>query len=132
MTTILLIKSVEQQRTVREAFDSVVDPDEPVHFLRLPTVRCLGPLIQETNPMIEYGVEYTIDCLPEGYDVSDLVEFAVDVDADRICIGISDRTVTGKARIDDLMQSLLLYEELSGDIIVGEDIIALEELEYET
>jgi hypothetical protein len=132
MTTILLIKSVEQQRTVREAFDSVVDSDEPVHFLRLPTVRCLGPLIQEINPMIEYGVEYTIDCLPEGYDVSDLVEFAVDVDADRICIGISDRTVTGKARIDDLMQSLLLYEELSGDIIVGEDIIALEELEYET
>lgn len=132
MTTILLIKSVEQQRTVREAFDSVVDADEPVHFLRLPTVRCLGPLIQEINPMIEYGVEYTIDCLPEGYDVSDLVEFAVGVDADRICIGISDRTVTGKARIDDLMQSLLLYEKLSGDIIVGEDIIALEELEYET
>lgn len=132
MTTILLIKSVDQERTVREAFDSVVDADEPVHFLRLPTVRCLGPLIQEINPMIEYGVEYTIDCLPEGYDVSDLVEFAVDVDADRICIGISDRTMTGKARIDDLMQSLLLYEKLSGDIIVGEDIIALEELEYET
>jgi hypothetical protein len=132
MTTILLIKSVDQQRTVREAFDSIIDADEPVHFLRLPTIRCLGPLIQEINPMIEYGVEYTINCLPEGYDVADLVEFAVEVDADRICIGISDRTVTGKARIDDLMESLLLDEKLSGDIIVGEDIIALEELEYET
>jgi hypothetical protein len=131
MTTILLIKSVDQQRTVREAFDSIIDADEPVHFLRLPTIRCLGPLIQEINPMIEYGVEYTINCLPEGYDVADLVEFAVEVDADRICIGISDRTVTGKARIDDLMESLLLDEKLSGDIIVGEDIIALEELEYE-
>ena len=126
MTTILLIKSVDQQRTVREAFDSIIDADEPVHFLRLPTIRCLGPLIQEINPMIEYGVEYTINCLPEGYDVADLVEFAVEVDADRICIGISDRTVTGKARIDDLMESLLLDEKLSGDIIVGEDIIALE------
>lgn len=132
MTTIFLIKSVDQQRNVREALDSVVDADEPVYFLRLPTVRCLGPLIQEINPMIEYGVEYTIDSLPEGYDVSDLVEFAVDVDADRICIGISNRTVTGKARIDDLMQSILLHEKLSGEIIVGDHIIALEELAYET
>ncbi|GAA0472503.1 hypothetical protein MUK72_17515 (plasmid) [Halococcus dombrowskii] len=130
MTTIILIKSDEQQPTVREVLDSVVDPDEQIHFLRLPTVRCLGPLIQEINPMINYDVEYTISCLPEGYDVSELVEFAIESDANRICIGISEKTMTGKARIDDLVQSVLLYEGISGDLVVGDHVITLEELEY--
>ncbi|WP_181692772.1 hypothetical protein [Natronomonas sp. LN261] len=130
MTTIILIKSVDQAPTVREVLGSVVDPDEMIYFLRLPTVRCLGPLIQETNPMIEYGVEYRIDCLPDGYDVSELVEFAVEVGADRICIGISDRTMSGKARIDDLTESILLHDRISGDFVVGDHAIVLEELEY--
>jgi hypothetical protein len=130
MTTIILIKSDEQQPTVREVLDSVVDTDEQIYFLRLPTVRCLGPLIQEINPMINYDVEYTISCLPEGYDVSELVEFAIESDANRICIGISERTMTGKARIDDLVQSVLLYEGISGDLVVGDHVITLEELEY--
>ncbi|MEF8785390.1 MAG: hypothetical protein V5A45_05605 [Haloarculaceae archaeon] len=131
MTTILIIKSVEQQPSVREVLGSVVEPGETVYFLRLPTVRCLGPLIQDINPMLEYDVEYTISCLPEGYDVAELVEFAVETDAERICIGISDRTLTGKARIDDLTQSILLHERISGDFVVGEHVIILEELEYD-
>jgi hypothetical protein len=130
MTTILIIKSVEQQPTVREVLGSVVDAGETVYFLRLPTVRCLGPLIQEINPMLEYDVEYTINCLPEGYEAAELVEFAVETDADRICIGISERTVTGKARIDDLTQSVLLHDQISGDLVVGEHVIILEDLEY--
>jgi len=131
MTTILIIKSIEQQPTVREVLGSVVEAGETVYFLRLPTVRCLGPLIQDVNPMLEYGVEYTINCLPEGYDVSDLVEFAVESDADRICIEISERTLTGKARIDGMTQSILLHEKITGDFVVGENVIILEELEYE-
>jgi hypothetical protein len=130
MTTIILIKSDEQQPTVREVLDSIVDTDEQIHFLRLPTVRCLGPLIQEINPMINYDVDYTISCLPEGYDVSELVEFAIESDANRICVGISEKTMTGKARIDDLIQSILLYEGISGDLVVGDHVITLEELEY--
>ncbi|WP_302081046.1 hypothetical protein [Salinibaculum rarum] len=130
MTTILIINSVEQQPTVKEVLGSVVSQGETVYFLRLPTVRCLGPLIQDVNPMLEYGVEYTINCLSKGYDVAELVEFAVETDADRICIGISERTVTGKARIDDLTQSVLLHDRISGDCVVGEHVIILEELEY--
>lgn len=130
MTTILIINSVEQQPTVREVLSSVVEPGETVYFLRLPTVRCLGPLIQDINPMLEYDVEYTISCLPEGYDVAELVELAVETDAERICIGISERTLTGKARIDDLTQSILLHERISGDFVVGEHVIILKELEY--
>lgn len=131
MTTIIILKSIEQDTMVREVLNSVVDPGEMVYFLRVPPVRCLGSLIEKTSPMIEYGVEYSIDCLSEGYGVSDLVEFAVDVDADRICIGISERTVTGKARIDDLTQSVLLHNRISGDFVVGDHAIVLEELEYE-
>jgi len=130
MTTILLIKSVEDQHSVREVLGSVVEPGETVYFLRLPTVRCLGPLIQEVNPMLEYDVEYTISCLPEGYEVSELVDFAIETGAERVCIGISDRTLTGKARIDDLTQSILLHDRISGDFVVGEHVIILEELEY--
>lgn len=130
MTTIIIIKSVEHQSSVREVLGSVVDEGERVHFLRLPTVRCLGSLIQEINPMINYGVDYTINCLPQEYDVATLVEFAVESGANRICIGISDRTLTGKARIDDLTQSILLHDEISGDFVVGEHAIILEELEY--
>lgn len=132
MTTILIIKSIEQESTVREALGSVVEPGETVYFVRLPTVRCLGQLIQDINPMLEYDVEYTINCLPEGYDTSDLVEFAVESSADRICIGISERTQTGKARIDDLTESILLHDRISGDFVVGDHLIILEELEYET
>lgn len=130
MTTILIINSVEEQPTVREVLGSVVDAGETVYFLRLPTVRCLGPLIQDINPMIEYDVEYTISCLPEGYDVAELVDLAVETDADRICIGILERTVTGKARIDSLTESVLLHDRISGDLVVGEHVIILEELEY--
>lgn len=132
MTTVIVLKSIEQTLTIREVLDSVVSPDETVKFLRLPSVRCLGPLIEEVNPMIEYGVEYDIECLPEGYETSDLVQFAVDVDANRICIGISNRTVTGKARIDDLTESILLHDRISGDFVVGNHVIVLEELKYET
>jgi hypothetical protein len=131
MTTIFIIKSTEQQPTAREVLGSIVEAGETVHFLRLPTVRCLGPLIQDVNPMIEYSVEYTINCLPEGYDVSDLVEFAVESDAERICNEISERTLTGKARIDDMTQSILLHERISGNVVVGEHAIILEELEYD-
>ncbi|TMT81690.1 hypothetical protein E2L06_17345 [Haloterrigena sp. H1] len=132
MTTIIIIKSVEHDASVKEILGSVVDEGERVYLLRLPTVRCLGPLIQEVNPMINYGVDYTITALPKGYDVSTLVEFATEFDANRICIGISDRTLTGKARIDDLTQSILLHDDISGDFVVGEHAIILEELEYGT
>lgn len=130
MTTIIIIKSAEQELSVREVLGSVVDAGETVHLLRLPTVRCLGPLIQEVNPMINYDVDYTISCLPEGYDVSDLVEFAIESEANRICIGITERTLTGKAQIDDLTQSILLHEDISGDVVVGDHVIILEELKY--
>ena len=131
MTTIIILKSIEERSTVREILDSVVDPEEMIYFLRLPPVRCLGPLIEDISPMIEYGVTYSIDCFSEGYETSDLVEFAVDVGADRICIEISNRTVTGKARIDDLTESILLHDRISGDFVVGDHVIVLEELEYE-
>ena len=130
MTTIIIIKSADEHSSVREILESVVDEDERVHFLRLPAVQCLGSLIQEVNPMINYGVDYTIHPLPEGDGVSTLVEFATEYDANRICIGISDRTLTGKARIDDLTQSILLHDNISGDFVVGEHAIILEELEY--
>jgi len=130
MTTLILINSVEQQSAVKEVFSSVVDGDETVCFLRLPSVRCLGPLIQETNPMVNYGVDYTINCLSEGYGVSDVVDFATESEADRICIGITERTLTGKARINDLTQSILLHDDISGDLVVGSHVIILEDLEY--
>lgn len=130
MSTIIIIDSVEEQSAVEEILDSIVTAGETVQFLRLPSARGLGPLIQAINPMLNYGVEYNIDCLPENYDASDLVAFAVEVDASRICIGISERTLTGKARIDDATQSILLHDGISGDLVVGEDAIILEELEY--
>lgn len=130
MTTIIIIQSVDQQPTVREVLSSVVDAGDTVHFLRLPTVRCLGPLIQDINPMINYEVDYTINCLSKGYDVADLVEFAVEHTANRICIGISEKTLTGKARINDFTQSLLLHEEIVGDFVVGDHVMILENLEY--
>lgn len=132
MTTIIIIKSIDHHSCVREILESVVEEGERVHFLRLPTVRCLGPLIQEVNPMINYGVEYTIANLPEGDDMSTVVELATELDANRICIGISDRTLTGKARIDDLTQSILLHDDISGDFVVGEHTIILKDLEYDT
>jgi hypothetical protein len=131
MTTMLIVESVDQGPVVREVLGSVVAAGETVHFIRLPSVRCLGQLIQEVNPMVAYDVEYTINSVPEGYGVSELVEFAVERDADRICIGISERTLTGKVRIDDRTQSILLHDRISGDFVVGENIIILEGLEYE-
>ncbi|SDF96993.1 hypothetical protein [Halorientalis regularis] len=130
MSTIIIIDSVEEESAVEEILDSIVTAGETVYFLRLSSARGLGPLIQAINPMLNYGVEYTIDCLPENYDASDLAAFAVEVDASRICIGISERTLTGKARIDDATQSILLHDGISGDLVVGEDAIILEELEY--
>lgn len=130
MTTIIVINSSDQEPAVREVLDSIVAQPETVHFLRMPSVRCLGSLIQEINPMLNYGVDYTINCLPENHDVSQVVEYAVEYGANRICLGVSDRTVTGKTRIDGLTQSILLHEEISGDLVVGEDVIILEELKY--
>jgi len=40
--------------------------------------------------------------------------------------------VTGKARIDDLTESILLHDRISGDFVVGDHVIVLEELEYES
>lgn len=131
MTTIIIINSIDQEHAVREVLDSIVTRTETVHFLRMPSVRCLGSLIQEINPMLNYGVDYTLNCLPENHDVSQVVEHAVEYEANRICLGISDRTLTGKARIDGLTQSILLHEAISGDLVVGEDVIILEELEYD-
>lgn len=127
MSTIIVVNATEQERAIREVLDSVVTTDETVHFLRLPSVRGIGQLIQELNPMVNYGVDYTINSLA---DVSAVVEFAIEHDADKICIGISDRTLTGKARIDDLTQSILLHDRISGDLVVGDEVIILEELDY--
>ncbi len=127
MSTIIIIKSPEQDAAVREVLESLVTDEEIVHFLRLPSVSDLGPLIQRMNPMSTYGIEYTINSLP---DISAVVEFALYHNVDRICIGISERTLTGKARIDDLAQSLMLHEHISGDLIVGDNVLILEELHY--
>jgi hypothetical protein len=132
MTTIILVKTVEQEPSVRETLGSVVEDGETVHFIRLPSVRCLGPLIQAVNPMVSYGVDYTIRSLPKDYDVAELIDFAIESGADRICIGIDDRTVSGKARIDDLTQSILLHDAISGDVVVGDRTIILENLSYDT
>ena len=131
MTTILVVESADEEPAVREVLGSVADPGETVHFLRLPTVRDLDQLIQATSSTLTYEVEYTIDRLPEDYDASDLVEFAIERDADRICLRISERTPTGKVRIDDQTQSILLHERISGTVAVGETVIVLEQLEYE-
>lgn len=130
MSTIILVKSADQQPTIKEVLGSIVESGEMVHFIRLSSVRCLGSLIQEINPMINYGVDYTIGCLTDDDSVSELVDFAIESDANKICVGISERTLTGKARIDDLTQSILLHEKISGDLVVGEHVIILEDLEY--
>jgi len=130
MSTMMVVDGGEQERAVREVLNSVVTADETVHFLRLPAVRCLGSIIQETSPMVNYGIDYTIDALTEEYDAADVVDHAREYEANRICLGISDRTLTGKARIDKLTQSILLHEDISGDLVVGEEVIILEELDY--
>lgn len=131
MTTVLVVASVDKEPAVREVLGSVADSGETVHFLRLPTVRGLDRVIQDASSTLPYEAEYTIDRLPEGYDASDLVEFAIEHDADRICLRISERTPTGKVRIDDQTQSILLHERISGTVAVGETVIILEGLEYE-
>jgi hypothetical protein len=131
MTTILVVEPTDEEPAVREVLGSVADSGETVHFLRLPTVRGLDQVIQNANSTVPYEVEYTVSRLPEGYDASDLVEFAIEHDADQICLRISGRTPTGKVRIDDQTQSILLHKRISGTVAVGETVITLEELEYE-
>ncbi len=131
MTTLLFIKSIDQHQPLREVFESVVDADERVHLLRPPSVSRLDSLVQETISQIDRNVRYTTHTLPEGDTASSLVQLAIEIDADCICIGILNRTSAGKALIDELMESLLLHEKLSGDLTVGDHLMTLEQLEYE-
>lgn len=131
MTTIFIINSTKSQQFINEVFESVVAADEDVHLLQLPSVQHLDPPIEEIITEIDRDVRYAVDTLPEEDTAANLTEFAIEVDADRICIGILDRTSAGKVHVDELMQSLLLHQQLSGHLIFGEQIMTLEGLEYE-
>jgi hypothetical protein len=127
--SVIVVRSAQQGESVREALRSVVPDHATVHLVRLPTVDSLDPLVEAVGPTRNYGVDFTTRCLP---DVPSTVEFVVDRAASCVCIGISERTSTGKARIDPLTQSLLLEERLSGTLVVGNDVITLREMEYDT
>jgi hypothetical protein len=132
MTTILLIKSADNQRFITEVFESIVDTGEDVHLLQLPSAPDFDSSLQETISMSDCDVSYKIHTLPKEDTATNLIEFAIEVNADRICLGILNRTSAGKAQVDELMQSLLLHQRLSGNLTFGEQIMSLEALECET
>lgn len=131
MTTVIVITAADQHAAVREALESEVDPGEFVYFVRLPSVRCLGELLEELAPASAYGVEYAIEPLPGEATAAGVVDLARERGADRICIAIADRTLTGKARINDMTQSILLHSRLTGELIVGEELIVLDDLSFD-
>lgn len=127
--SVIVVRSAQQAKSVREALRSVVPDHATVHLVRPPTVGSLDPLVEAVGPTRNYDVDFTTRCLP---GIPSTVEFVVDRAASCVCIGISERTSTGKARIDPLTQSLLLEERLSGTLVVGNDIITLREMEYDS
>jgi len=131
MTTILVVQSAGQESAIREVLGSVAEAGETVHFLRSPTADRIDQLLRDVRSELAREVEYTVDGLPEGYGVSELVAFAAERDADRICIGVSERTQTGKVRIDDRTQSILLHDRIAGDLVVGDAVIILKGLSYD-
>lgn len=130
MTTILVVRSAGQASAVREVFDSIAEAGETVHVLRPPTADRVDRLLGDVRSELAREVEYTVDGLT-GEGVSELVAFAAERDADRICIGISERTQTGKVRIDDRTQSVLLHDRIAGDLVVGDAVIVLKGLSYD-
>lgn len=130
MTTILVVQSAGQESAIREVLGSVAEAGETVHFLRSPTADRIDRLVRDVRSELAHEVEYTVDCL-EGDGVSELVAFAAERGADRICLGISERTQTGKVRIDDRTQSILLHDRIAGDLVVGDSVIILEGLSYD-
>lgn len=130
MTTILVVQSAGRESAIREVLGSVAEAGETVHFLRSPTADRIDRLVRDVCSEFAREVEYTVDGL-EGDGVSELVAFAAERDADRICLGISERTQTGKVRIDDRTQSILLHDRIAGDLVVGDSVIILKGLSYD-
>ncbi len=129
MSVLVVPRSADQESAVRAALDAVTPAHKRIHVLQLPSLSSLGPLLDEVDPESNYGVEYTVRRVP---DTSAVVEFAADRDADCICIGVSERTATGKTRVDSLAQSVLLHEHVSGDLVVESEVLILRHLQYDT
>lgn len=129
MSVLVVPRSADQTAAVRAALDAVTPTHRTVHVLRLPSVSSLAPLLREIEPESNYGVECTVHQLP---DTSAVVAFAADRDADCICIGVSERTPTGKTRVDGLAQSVLLHEHVSGDLVVKSEVLILRDLQYDS
>lgn len=130
MTTLLVLRSSNGDRAIREVLDSVVERDERIHVFRAPSVDHLDALTEGTDPTVPAGTEYSTGELTDIEDVSELVAFAASTDAERLCFDIPARTTTGKVRIDDLVGSVLLHDDISGELVVGEHAIVLDGLEY--
>lgn len=129
MTTLLLLRTTDHQSALIETVDTIVSSPEPVYLIRpdetVPVarlrlddrVRARGLLCATTAPT----ADTTVDAL---------VRYAETVDADRICIEIRDHTPTGKARVDDFVQGLLLHNDITGKLSVYDHTFVFAELAY--
>lgn len=130
MTTVCIIRSTEQHAWIKEVLESTVNSGDKLYLLQCHDGLNIAPMMEELLSNVEYAVEYKIESLSGDCTNETVIDALLKIEADRICLKISDRTNTGKVQIDDLTESILLHEQISGDVLIGDCAVVLNNLTY--
>lgn len=127
MTTLLLLRTTDHRSAIIETVDTVVSSTEPVYLIR---PNKAGSIARPSDDVRARGLCCATTPPTADTTVDALVRYAETVNAGRICVEIRDHTPAGKARVDDLVQGLLLYDDITGKLSVHDHIFVFAELVY--
>ncbi len=128
MTTVVALRTSDHRSTITDTIATLADPAEPVYLVRLGG---RSSVVRPADRDRARGLACAIGVESSEPIVDALVGFADAVDADQIGVEVRDRTPTGKARVDDLVQDLLLHDEITGDLRVHERLFVFATLDYD-
>ncbi len=118
MTTVVALRTSDHRSTVTDTIATLAAPADPVYLVR-PGGR--SSAVRPADRDRARGLACAI-----GID-----RRLGRLDADRIGVEVRDRTPTGKARVDELVQDLLLHDEITGDLRVHERLFVFATLDYD-
>ncbi len=127
MTTLLLLRTTDHRSAIIETVDTVVSSTDPVYLIRPNEAVSIVRLSDRVHAR---GLRCAMTLSTADTTVDALVRYAETVSAGRICVEIRDHTPAGKARVDDLVQGLLLHDDITGKLSVHDHIFVFAELVY--
>jgi acetolactate synthase regulatory subunit len=130
MTGLIVLQSTINPATVDESIEQYINSDEVAVIYPTDT----SDVSDEQVRMVcaGYDVDLVVRHAPDKHSsrVEKVLSFVRERGVTELCLDVTDRTPTGKARIDATAAGIILSSKLDGKLSVGEHVVVLSNLSF--